>query len=150
MSITSGTGSEQVIFGVSETKTVHVTPGTVVIRTVAGDEYELEASAVAATIQLDLLPAGHATSVLIGYPGSGHSHWILVDCGDKKTGRRVIERLSAIPADEPIELLVLTHIDDGHIGGAKQLLESTALAPRIGDVWFNTPRQLDAVQSNAI
>jgi hypothetical protein len=151
LSITSGSRSEQLVFGVGETKTVHVADGTVVIRTVAGDEYELEASgAVRTAIQIELLPAGHSTCVLIAYPGSGHSHWILVDCGDRKTGRLVVERLAAIPAHEPIELLVLTHIDDGHIGGARHLLDSPDRVSRIGDVWFNTPRQLDAVQGNAI
>ena len=60
-----------------------------------------------------------------------------MDCGDRAGGRVLVERLRAVPG--PIELLVLTHIDGGHIG-ALALLDSD-LASRINRVWFNTPDQ---------
>lgn len=149
LAITSGGRSEQVVFGAAEAKTVHVAAGTVVIRTVAGDEYELEASGASTTIQIELLPAGHATCVLIGYPGSGHGHWILVDVGDKRAGRQTEARLAAIPPEDPIELLVLTHTDDGQIGGAAALLGSP-IGSRIRGVWFNTRHQADTVQDRNV
>jgi hypothetical protein len=39
--------------------------------------------------------------------------------------------------DGPIELLVVTHIDNDHVGGAVKLLADTSLAARLGGVWFN-------------
>lgn len=139
LSITSDAGSEELVFGASETKTVHVAPGTVVIRTVTGAEYELEAAAgPGVAMDIELLPAGHSTSVLIEYVDGSVQRRILVDCGDRRTGRLLVERLQRSPdMGTAIDLLVLTHIDDGRIGGAIPLLESEVISGHLRDVWFN-------------
>jgi hypothetical protein len=150
ISLVTGSRAIEVVVGPNETKSVHVSPGTVVIRTLAGAEYELDVSAGpgAAVFEVELLPAGTGASVMIGYRDGHEARRILVDCGDRRTGRQLVERLRRDNADGPVELLVLTHINDGHIGGAITLLESmeeerVAMAGsgriRVRDVWFNRP-----------
>ena len=65
VSVTSASGTEDVVFDVGEAKAVHVAPGTVVIRTVTGAEYELEAfgsaaTSGAATLEIDCCRRGTA------------------------------------------------------------------------------------------
>ena len=47
LSVTTSAGIEELVFGVAETKTVHVSPGIVILRTVTGAEYEIQASQAA-------------------------------------------------------------------------------------------------------
>ena len=147
VSVITGSRTIEVVVAPNETKSVHVDSGTVVLRTLAGAEYELEVSAgtASAVFEVELLPAGSGLSVMINY-GDGHdAHRILVDCGDRRTGRALVERFrvdSAGPIE--LELLVLTHIDDPHIGGAITLLEHLDVLSTVRDVWFNRPEHLPA------
>ena len=152
VSVLTGNRTIEVVVGAHETKSVHVNPGTVVIRTLTGSEYELEVSAgvAAATFEVELLPAGPGSCVMIRYGDAPGDHRILVDCGGPRTGRLLVERLRRDDNPGPIELLVLTHIDDSHIGGAVTLLKSAAeqlmdnrphVLAGLRDVWFNTPEQ---------
>lgn len=147
VSVLTGGTTIEVVVGPHETKSVQVHSGTVVLRTLAGAEYELEVSAGTAktVFEVELLPAGPGTSVMINY-GDGHdAHRILVDCGDRRTGRALAERLRHGDGGSPIELLVLTDIDDSHIGGAIPLLDDIKKAQterrdvpvQIPEVWFN-------------
>jgi hypothetical protein len=148
VSVTSASGTEDVVFDAGETKAVHVAPGTVVIRTVTGAEYELEAIGSAATsapttLEIDLLPAGNSTSVLIRFDDGPRERQILVDCGNRATGRLLAERMKrSADAAESIDLLILTNITDGRIGGAMPLLEAQTMYGRLRDVWFNTYEQV--------
>jgi hypothetical protein len=139
--VVSGSKTEQVVVSGAQTRTVQVQPGTVVLRTVSGTEYELDASAGSTTLlQLELVAVGHSTCVIIRYGDQTMTRLIVVDCGDRAGGRVLVDRLQAENRDDPIELLVLTHIDSGHIGGALTVLDSD-LVRRIMRVWFNTPDQ---------
>jgi len=158
LSVVTGTRTIEVVVGVNETRSVTVTPGTVVLRTLAGAEYEIEVSAVttgtsSSTIgtvfEVELLPAGPGTSVMIGYRDGHDARRILVDCGDQRTGRTLLERLRRSDSADSIDLLILTHSDDANIGGALTLLrsmeqEQTDQRPvsiRIREVWFNRPHE---------
>ena len=149
VSVSSGARTEDLLFDASEAKAVHVAPGTVVIRTVTGAEYKLEASAdPGVAMDIELLPAGHSTSVLIEYADGPVQRRIIVDCGDIRTGRLLVDRLrQSLEPDNVIDLLVLTHIDDGRIGGAIPLLESKFANGRLRDVWFNARDQLFPAQA---
>ena len=45
----------------------------------------------------------------------------------------------------PIDLLVVTHVDTDHIGGAVRLLASERAGGPFGGIWFNGFVHLDAV-----
>jgi hypothetical protein len=141
LAVTSGETTQQLVFGVDELRQVHVSPGLIVIRTLVGDEYELEAEAAAAfaLLEIEMLPAGRGTSLIIRYGNPSQVHRIIVDCGSRPTGKLLRERLADNAGDtpEPIELLILTHGDDDRIGGAIEMLKDQSLARGIGEVWFN-------------
>jgi beta-lactamase superfamily II metal-dependent hydrolase len=149
VSVLTGSRIIEVVVGPYETKSVQVDSGTVVLRTLAGAEYELEASAASAgaAFEVELLPAGTGMSVMISYRDGRDARRILVDCGDRRTGRTLVERLRRADSAGPIELLVLTHIDDAHIGGAITLLEHLEeqqahrrdVPGTVREVWFNRP-----------
>jgi hypothetical protein len=146
LAVTSAGTTQQVVFGVDELRQVHVSPGVVVLRTLIGDEYEIEAEAVSASalLEIEMLPAGRGTSLIIRYGDASGIRRIVVDCGNRALGKILIERLAAkedAPA-EPVELLVLTHGDDDRIGGALELLRDQSRARWIGEVWFNGVDQM--------
>jgi beta-lactamase superfamily II metal-dependent hydrolase len=141
LAVTSAGTTQQVVFGVDELRQVHVSPGVLVMRTLVGDEYELEAEAASATalLEIEMLPAGRGMSLIIRYGDAAQIRTIVVDCGSRPTGKLLVGRLGAQEGDseEPLELLVLTHGDDDRIGGAIEVLKNLQLATRFGDVWFN-------------
>jgi beta-lactamase superfamily II metal-dependent hydrolase len=120
---------------------VNVSPGVIVMRTLVGDEYEIEAEAVSASalLEIEMLPAGRGMSLIIRYGDASLVRGIIVDCGSRPTGKLLLDRLRQTEdgIQESIELLVLTHGDDDRIGGAIEVLKNQSLASRIGEVWFN-------------
>lgn len=68
---------------------------------------------------------------------------MLVDSGPDDTYPVLRTRLAAISPNADghrhIDLLVVTHIDHDHIGGAGRLLADRSLKLNFGDVWFNAP-----------
>ena len=98
----------------------------------------------AAFLTIEMLPAGHGDCLWIEYGQGDRSNLVLVDCGTDGTYRRVLKprierRKQALgSAGLFVELFILTHIDDDHIGGGIELLkEAKALGMTFGDVWFN-------------
>ncbi|WP_229608159.1 ComEC/Rec2 family competence protein [Vibrio parahaemolyticus] len=71
---------------------------------------------------IDILDAGHGDCLLIT---CGETR-ILVDSGPKtfKVRKELIKRLTALLAGRDIDVAIVTHNDDDHIGGYKYLLES--------------------------
>ena len=141
LAVTSAGTTQQVVFGVDELRQVNVSPGVIVMRTLVGDEYEIEAEAVSASalLEIEMLPAGRGMSLIIRYGDASLVRGIIVDCGSRPTGKLLLDRLRQTEdgIQESIELLVLTHGDDDRIGGAIEVLKNQSLASRIGEVWFN-------------
>lgn len=71
---------------------------------------------------IDILDAGHGDCLLI----TCGETLILVDSGPKtfKVRKELIKRLTALLAGRDIDVAIVTHNDDDHIGGYKYLLES--------------------------
>lgn len=90
-------------------------------------------------LRIDLLPAEFGDALWIEYGSSGKPHRILVDCGTSAVYPVIRQRLHALPVeDRHIELLVISHIDIDHIGGALDLLtDCKALGVSFGEIWFN-------------
>jgi len=100
---------------------------------------------------IEALPAGNGDALWIEYGADGVTNRVLVDCGTPATSKPLLARTDLLPENERfLELLVLSHIDADHIGGALPFLKAFKRGLRVGDVWFNGWRhisgQLTALQ----
>ncbi len=95
-------------------------------------------------LQLELLPAHHGDCLLIEYGPAGAVRRILIDGGTPESFAAVDGRLAEIAEAVPLELLVVTHVDEDHIGGTLAQLVKNASRLRPKDVWFNAYKHLFA------
>jgi hypothetical protein len=97
------------------------------------------------TLRIELLPAGYGDAILVAYgDATTPQHHILIDAGQATTAKAVLERLAALRAGGGvIDLFVVTHIDNDHIGGALKLLNDPDAAAMIKSIWFNGYVHLD-------
>lgn len=93
---------------------------------------------------IEMLPAGHGDCLWIEYGDAQAPRRMLIDCGTKGAGQRQLlpKVASLAPADRRFGLLVMTHIDADHIGGAIPFLARLPDAVSFADVWFNARPQL--------
>jgi hypothetical protein len=83
---------------------------------------------------IEMLPARHGDAILVGW---GEGHRMLVDGGPAAAYDDVRACLL-----EPLDLLVMTHIDADHIDGAILLTNDADLALPVREVWYNGAPQL--------
>lgn len=83
---------------------------------------------------VEMLPARHGDAILLGW---GDGHRMLVDGGPAIAYDEVSRRLG-----DPLDLLVMTHIDADHIDGTILLTNDAELDVPIGEVWYNGAPQL--------
>lgn len=90
--------------------------------------------------EINLLPAKEGDAIWIRWGDSGSPYQMLIDLGPESTGRDMNRRLNALPAqNRTFELLVITHVDRDHIGGALSCLVDVGNIsnPVFKDIWFN-------------
>jgi metal-dependent hydrolase (beta-lactamase superfamily II) len=90
--------------------------------------------------RLEMLPAANGDALLVSFGDNGDVHRVLIDGGTPGSYKAAKKRLQQLaPANGPlhIDLLVISHIDDDHIGGILGLLEKQEIDVTFGDVWFN-------------
>src|SRR5947207_727960 len=93
--------------------------------------------------QIHMLPAHHGDCLLIEYGKAAPYHWVLIDGGTDSTWKDLEAALGKIPqAERKLELLVVTHIDADHIGGALKLFDNLPADISFDEVWFNGYRHL--------
>lgn len=97
-------------------------------------------------MKIHIYNAGCGDAFRIEFNGnSGHSCNILIDAGFERTFRNILakEFVAIESKKQHIDLCVITHIHDDHIGGINALVKSI-LAGRGNDIvlkwWFNPPR----------
>lgn len=100
------------------------------------------------TLTVQFLPARQGDAIWLSWGDEvGPRHRAIIDMGTFETGRALAERLRNLPANErEIELLVVTHVDNDHIGGVISCLvdpDSPVAGVRFNDVWFNGFPHLD-------
>jgi len=94
-------------------------------------------------LRLHVLPAGPGDSIWVDYGDPMRPRRILVDGGTKETYAVLRDRIMKLPETRRhFELLVVTHIDSDHLGGALRLLDTESLGVTYGDIWFNGFRHL--------
>ncbi len=89
-------------------------------------------------LRLTMLPAGKGDALWIEW-GDGPVHRMLIDLGTGKAGIKLRQKFEDLPEhDRHFELLVVTHVDEDHIGGVlKAIVDQPLAGLSFGDVWFN-------------
>lgn len=92
-------------------------------------------------MKIKFLPAFNGDSIIVSFKDSEDKNRnILIDGGTPRTYQRTLkEELENLVKNDVIDLLIVTHIDDDHIGGIKELYQDTSLDRSfIKNVWFNS------------
>lgn len=90
-------------------------------------------------IVVKAFPASNGESFLIKCIGENVTN-ILVDCGFISTAKEIENELNSLREnEEKLDLIILTHIDNDHINGARHLLESYLSNHQfdLGEIWHN-------------
>jgi Metallo-beta-lactamase superfamily len=89
--------------------------------------------------RIDVLAAEYGDALWIEYGHVSRPHRVLIDCGTSAVFPRIRDRLLTLPVQERhVELLVISHVDLDHIGGALDLLDAReSLQVTFGEIWFN-------------
>ncbi len=90
-------------------------------------------------LEIKILPAFNGDCIVLSFiDKTGIKRNILVDGGTPATYPKTLKPMYKTLLGD-IDLLVVTHIDDDHIGGIKKLFEDTDLdKSKIKKVWFNS------------
>lgn len=95
-------------------------------------------------VRLVFFPASCGDSFLVECPIANGVFRILIDGGTPGTAAVISEYLKKDGTCPPIDLVVVTHIDNDHIGGIISLLRDKEINAAIKEVWFNGVSLLDA------
>ena len=93
---------------------------------------------------LEALAAGYGDSLVVTCARPEGPWRLLVDTGPDECWPMLMARLAQIPLNAAgkrhIDLVVISHIDHDHIGGAGLLFDDRSLDLSFGDIWFNAPK----------
>jgi beta-lactamase superfamily II metal-dependent hydrolase len=93
---------------------------------------------VTIAIRIEVLPARLGDCIIVECPREDGRTWrMLIDGGPPDIWPTLEARLRQIdPAEQILDVAVVSHIDSDHIGGMIPFLQ-TDLADKVGDYWFN-------------
>lgn len=90
--------------------------------------------------RMTLLPAREGDCIVLEWGSQSRPHRMLVDGGKPGTQKHLGEYSASLPSNaRPFSLVVVTHVDDDHIGG---MLSYFPHVPPTAEFWFNGPEQL--------
>lgn len=96
---------------------------------------------------IEMLEAYEGDSLWVELGAGDDFHRLVIDGGRKKTYRHLREKISEVetqPGEPPVDLFVMTHVDDDHIFGAVPLFADGRIGGEtFGDVWYNGYTHLD-------
>ena len=81
--------------------------------------FSLSSCATPDPLTVDILKIGQADAIILKTP----SHAVLIDTGEDDDGAEISQKLSNLGI-KTIDLLIITHYDKDHIGGAPQVLKN--------------------------
>lgn len=92
---------------------------------------------------IEMLPARHGDCLWIEYGTRDNPRRVLIDGGPPQTAEILRQRIEAIPEDRrAFELLVITHVDEDHLGGLLEILADPPAGLAFRDIWFNAWKHL--------
>lgn len=93
---------------------------------------------------IQMLPAYEGDCILVQLEDDNKVFRLIIDCGPPKTWNSILKDLFNYyyENDIKIDLLVITHIDFDHIGGAIHLFNDNTSASVIKEIWFNGLKQI--------
>lgn len=96
-------------------------------------------------LKIKILPANCGDSIIITFDDTDRVKNILVDGGSGTVYDEVLkdEIINIIGKDQVIDLLIVTHTDNDHIGGIIKFVEDDTLNNCIQEVWFNSWTNFD-------
>ncbi|RZR49006.1 ComEC/Rec2 family competence protein [Vibrio vulnificus] len=101
-------------------------------------------------ISVRVLKANHGDCILVTHKGSHGTFNLLIDGGNARTFKygpqermkgelcKLLDELKA--QGQHLDLVILTHIDDDHIGGLLKALKFPSYSHLVKSVWFNSSR----------
>lgn len=92
-------------------------------------------------LTVKVLPANCGDCIIVSFDdGDGATKNILIDGGSGSVYDDILkdEIIAIKKKQEKIDLLIVTHIDDDHIGGIIKFIEDNTLNDCIKEVWFNS------------
>ena len=90
-----------------------------------------------ATLSVQFFSIGKADALLITTPDGSR---ILIDAGTNKNGKALAQRFRK-EGVEDIDLMIITHFDKDHVGGADQILEECSVARVLIPVYAKESKQ---------
>lgn len=89
--------------------------------------------------KISMLPAANGDCFVVEFDVKGRSVYrMLVDGGPKSAYEHLHQYFSDLgECDRYIDLIVVTHIDEDHIGGVLELLKDKELKVDVREIWFN-------------
>ena len=90
--------------------------------------------------ELSALPARQGDAIWIRWGAAANPHQMIIDMGTGGSGKKVRQRILDLPENRRIfDLIVVTHVDEDHIGGLLTCLAEADPIPgfKAKDVWFN-------------
>lgn len=85
--------------------------------------------------RVHVLGADHGDCILIEYGSGANIHCVVIDGGTVATFPRLLNALEQ-RGNAEMDLLVVTHVDNDHVGGVLPLIEHK-ISSRFKDIWFN-------------
>lgn len=95
-------------------------------------------------LTVDLLKIGQADAFLLKTP----NHAILIDTGEEEDGAEICEKLSLMGIDT-LDLLIITHYDKDHIGGAPEVLKKVKVLQMVEAGYEKDGKRYEAFRTAA-
>jgi beta-lactamase superfamily II metal-dependent hydrolase len=86
--------------------------------------------------EIEMLNVGNADAIILRYfNNKGYEYVVVIDAGNKKDGKKVVDQINAYTTQKYIDLAICTHPDNDHIGGFFYVIENM----RINEFWIHDP-----------